>query len=347
MPRKILLNGRFLTRPMTGVDRVACELTRALSASAQFTRHYEIEVLSPKASASALGGHFWEQTALAHHMPGAPLLSLCNTGPILRSNQIVMLHDAQVWRAPESYPPLFRHCYRSLLPLLGRRAKTLITVSNFAKNELEHFGIAPKNEIIVLPNGADHILRDAADLEILKRHNLQPHCYFLTVGAAAKHKNLDIIAKAHSLRSSPPIPLIAAGSRTAPTPFNAIGRVSDRELRALYENASALLFPSFTEGFGLPAAEAMMCGCPVVATTQGAVPEVCDAAAILCDPSDAHAWAHAMDQLAERADLRARLSAAGRYHIAHFTWSNAAERLTNIIQKHCAYPSVPNPLGAA
>lgn len=346
MPKKILLNGRFLTRPMTGVDRVALELTKALSANPRFAQLFEIETITPETPTEALRGHLWEQTKLAGRQPSAPLLSLCNTGPILRRNQIVMIHDAQVYRCPDSYDALFRLGYQALQPILGRSARTLITVSNHAKNELETFGIAPKDKAIVLPNGADHILREAPDVEILKRHNLRPNCYFLTLGAAARHKNLDTLAKACQLRPTPNMPVIAAGTVTAPHPLKPIGRVSDSELRSLYENATALLFPSFTEGFGLPAAEAMMCGCPVLATTQGAVPEVCSPAAVLRDPRDARGWAEAIDQIANNADLRARLSAAGRHHIKRYTWANAAEQLADIIEHHCNYPIAPNPIGA-
>jgi len=347
MTQTILLNGRFLSRPMTGVDRVAQELTRALAVTPEFTQTYHLQSIVPHRAFKSLTGHLWEQAYLSLISPSAPLLSLCNTGPILRSNQIVMLHDAQIHRCPESYAPAFRHGYRLFQPLLGRMAKTVLTVSDHSKSELELFGVLPPNKAIVLRNGADHILRHIADTSVLNRHNLRPNRYFLTVGAAAKHKNLSLIEHANRLRQSQAAPIVTVGHRPADSRLISLGRVSDAELRALYENATALLFPSRSEGFGLPAAEAMTCGCPVVTTNQGAIPEVCGTAALYQDPDDPQVWAKAMDDLENNTALRAHVITAGHRQIAPFTWANAALQLTGILNQHMAYPSAANPVGAA
>ncbi len=359
MTTQVLLNERCLTRPMTGVDRVAIELTNTLSANPRFSQSYNLRRLRPSYSPLRRfgAGHVWEQLYLARHAPEAPLLSFCNTGPILRRNQIVMFHDAQVHSCPQSYNPLFRAAYQTLQPILGRIARTVVTVSNHSKSELERFGIVPAGKAIVLHNGADHILRPQPEHGVLQRYQLQPNGYFLTFCAGGKHKNLATLKRALTQRTGRRLPLVMVGGETPQSlsgPHDdqvgqclRIGRVPDGALRALYENATALLFPSWTEGFGLPVAEAMMCGCPVVATTGGALPEVCGSATLLRAPNDDMGWAKAMDQLANDPALRENLSAAGYRRVARFTWAAAAERLTTILEQHQADPIAANPLGAA
>ena len=114
---------------------------------------------------------------------------------------------------------------------------------------------------------------------VLDRGGLVPGRYVLAVGTGAAHKNLAALGAAASMLHARGVRLAIAG-RADPAVFRAaggaegvaLGRVSDAELRALYENATALLFPSRYEGFGLPPVEAVACGCPVVAGRAGAVP---------------------------------------------------------------------------
>lgn len=354
----LLLNSRFLMRPPTGVDRVATELADALISLAGDTMPVRGlrpagEIVQPEsrpealltrveASSSRLKGHAWEQIALAGADPGAWLLSLCNMGPALRRRQVVMMHDAQVFRQPESYSRAFRSWYHLVQPRLARRAELVLTVSEHSRRELEHFGVVPPGKARVVPNGADHILRIGADRDILGKHGLEPGGYFLAIGSLAPHKNLALIAEAALKRSDRSRPLVIAGGGNASVfsdsgivpsdDVRVIGRVSDAELRGLYDNATALVFPSLTEGFGLPPAEAMFCGCPVIATTGGAVPEVCGEAALSLPPSDASAWAAAMDRISTDDGLRRNLAEAGAARVARFTWENAAKTLMGHLQ---------------
>ena len=229
----LLLNARFLMRHSTGVDRVAAELMcaldrlglpdglnnwRALLPAGQiaYPEKAPPEITQRMApTLSRLDGHLWEQLILGRSEPDNWLISLCNTGPILRRKHIVMLHDAQVFRQPESYSRIFRTFYRTLQPHLGRRAAMVLTVSEHSKNELEHFGVVPEGKVRVVPNGADHILRTPADLRILTRHNLKPQGYFLAIGSQAPHKNLSLLALAASSRTDTSKPLIFAGEGSA------------------------------------------------------------------------------------------------------------------------------------
>ena len=109
--------------------------------------------------------------------------------------------------------------------------------------------------------------------------------------------------------------------------IRALGRVSDGELRALYDGALCLLFPSRYEGFGLPPLEAMWCGCPVLAGPAGAVPEVCGDAALYFDGDQPGSLAALIGRLADDPALRARLATGGRARAAAFSWEMAARRL--------------------
>jgi glycosyltransferase involved in cell wall biosynthesis len=102
-------------------------------------------------------------------------------------------------------------------------------------------------------------------------------------------------------------------------------------LRALYENALALVFPSFYEGFGLPPLEAMTCGCPVIISEQPALLEVCGDAALHCNARDSDAIMRHMQTIAGDAATRERLSAAGRVRARRFTWAATGRALLD----HC------------
>ena len=253
------------------------------------------------------------------------------------------MHDAQVWEVPQSYSLAFRMLYRILLPIIARAADTVLTVSQYSASALRSFGIVGRyGRLIVVPNGVDHISKILPDPDILKNFGLDSKRFILLVGNLAKHKNLDFLIDAAEDRRDGAIPLVIAGGgnnfvfekQRVNHNSNVIrlGRVSDRELRALYDNATALAFPSLTEGFGLPAVEAMACGCPVIATTSGAVPEVCGDAVLYADPRDPVAWTEAMDRVALDADLRSTLSKLGKLKATAYKWETSARILLALLR---------------
>ena len=362
MLRDFAVNARFLTRPASGVDRVAIELITALAARLDVGR---LTLLHPgcdslhcgwiddlpghiraKIVVQPLGrwqGHLWEQLELSCALPGQILLSLCSTGPVLRRKQAVMIHDAQVWDVPQSYSRAFRLVYRMLLPLLARRARHVLTVSRFSAGRLADLGIAPKAKLRVVLNGADHILRMAPDTAALARHGLAAGRYILAIGSLAPHKNLALLVRAAAARGPDAPEMIVAGGMNSKVFADAglrevrgvrfIGRVSDAELRALYEGALALAFPSLTEGFGLPPLEAMLCGCPVIATVAGAVPEICGEAALFVDPTDEAGWTAALERMAADEVLRRDLIVKGKLRAQAMTWTIAAETVAVILDE--------------
>jgi alpha-1,3-rhamnosyl/mannosyltransferase len=112
-----------------------------------------------------------------------------------------------------------------------------------------------------------------------------------------------------------------------------LGHVSDAELAALYANAALLAFPSLYEGFGLPVVDALARGLPALISDRGALPEVAGTAAVAVDPESVDAIEAGLRRLLTDADLRRRLSAAGRRRAARYSWAAAADAVLGILRK--------------
>jgi len=343
----IALNGRFLSQGLTGVQRYAQEVARALDAMAG---RPPIRLLAPpdargldafpRLAPQVVGrrtGQAWEQLDLPRALRGGEVLvGLGNTGPLLGGGrQVVVIHDAGAFDTPESYGRAFRLWYRAMQRGLVWRSARIVTVSRFSAARIGAALGLDASSIPVTLEGAEHILRAPADGAILAAHGLEPARYALAVGTGAAHKNLGALrgaAEALALHGmalavvgAKDARVFAAGADAPPPGVRALGRVPDAALRALYENALCLLFPSRYEGFGLPPVEAMRCLCPVVAARAGAVEEVCGDAALWVAEGECMGAA-ALNLLAEPG-LRARLVAAGRARADALTWEAAARRL--------------------
>lgn len=356
MTDAIALNGRFLTQGMTGVQRFATEIAHAADALAAEGAWPATRVLAPPGIAAApfrhltvetagrLRGQAWEQVELPRAARGAYLLSLGNTAPLLKGRrQAVVIHDAGAFDTPESYTLPFRAWYRALHHALARLGARLLTVSEFSRGRIAHHLRLPPERIGVVHEGAEHILRMPADAGVLARNGLAPGRFALVVGTQAAHKNLAALGEAAGLLAARGMVLAVAGGAGSSGLFRAghgaageavrpLGRVSDAELRALYEAAFCLIFPSRYEGFGLPPVEAMACGCPVVAAAAGAVPEVCGEAALWFDTEGPRPLTATLMRLLEEDGRREALRRAGLARAALFSWRRAAERLLALIR---------------
>lgn len=359
--RSLILNGRFAGRGITGVERVAIELTREMRVLLASMGERDIDMVMPRACAgvpqvASLGtpspavsivghrdGHAWEQTELARFRPEAWLLSLCNVGPMFRQRQAVVICDAQFVLHPASYSRAFRWWYRVLLSVLSRRAAAIFTISDFSRRMLEAYRIVPAGKAQVLRLGTDHLDRLAPDPGTLARHGLAGTPYILAIGSLARHKNLGVLVNAFIDAALPNISLVIAGGGNArvfqgaglPAAPNVryVGRVTDEELKALYAHAQAFACPSLSEGFGFTPLEAMTAGCPVVATTGGAVPEMCGNAALYADPADQGAWRAALRRIVVDEALRATLAGRARRQAGQFRWRDAAAQVLRTLAR--------------
>ncbi len=348
------INGKFSAQPTTGVQRVARELTLALDALAlresvllhparatpPLLRHMQARPVGPR----WLALHPWEQAALPWAARGGLLVNLAGAAPALAGRQLCLIHDAAVFDHPEAYTAAFTAWYRLLFRWLARRGARIATVSAFSRARLaRHLGL-DQHAIAVLPNGADHLGTVVADPAVLVRHALQPGGYLLAVGSANPTKNLAALVRAFArLDAGPALRLVIVGgsrpqvfarqAESDPPHVLRTGPLGDAPLKALYEGALGLAFPSLYEGFGLPPLEAMYCGCPVAAADAAAIPEVCGDAALYFDPRSEAAIADALARLASDGALRERLRAAGHTRSAGYTWRAAAERLALLIRE--------------
>jgi len=356
---RIIFNGKFLSAQPTGVHRVAEELLRAsvkyLASRPDLAEAIALELWIPPNGAkkaaelgipfkivTPLKGIAWEQLGLpfsaGRKSAGRKtVLNLCNVGPVLHSNSLTMIHDAQVYSSPGSYSWPFRLWYRFHQPIAGWRHRRILTVSHFSKEQIVHYGVAPADRIDVIHNGVDHVLSQEPDRRILDRYGLAPRKFVVGLANTQPHKNIGILLRAFASGELDDLTLVLVGGASAdgfrangePIAANVIfaGRVSDEELRALYGDALALCFPSLTEGFGLPPLEAMIAGCPAIVAPNGALPEVCGDAAIYADPHDPSAWVAAVRSLADDEEYRDRSGRASIVHASEFTWARAARQL--------------------
>lgn len=355
---RIVVNGRFLSRPVTGVERFAteilCALDRLLSDGAVTLPPIEILLppgVEPKIRFANMPfrtvgkrqGHLWEQLDLSRASSGALLLNLCNTGPVMLWHQATVVHDAAVFAVPGAYSLGFKLAYRILHTCIAISARHFWTVSEFSKRELQRYLPLRGKSVVVLPEGGEHVRRVPPDETILDRFALRSRPYVLSVSSAQPAKNFGFLVRALEGLGDPGFDMVVAGG-TNPSVFSGqygslpgfvkhVGYVSDQELAALYQHASCFVFPSLYEGFGIPPLEAMSMGCPVVASTAASIPEVCGDAAMYFDPKDEAALRGALMAVMADPHLRDRLKANAVRQGQYWNWTRAASCLASALNE--------------
>lgn len=355
----VVINGRFLTQKLTGVQRFACELVKALDAligKGIIDPKYSLLLITPSGTeipfelshirvqqAGLLAGHLWEQFELPLYARRGVLLNLCNSAPLLKTHQLVVIHDAAVYAVPHAYSVVFRAWYKFMLPLLGKKARHLITVSQFSRSELVRYCGYDEAKITVVQEGSEHILAQTPDNTILQRTGIGDRPFILAVSSLTPNKNFGAVARAIGIIGSEKFHLVVAGSSN-PKVFSTAqtvlpdfvkyaGYVSEAELRALFESAACFVYPSFYEGFGLPPLEAMACGCPVIVSKAASLPEVCGHAALYCDPYDHTDIAEKIVQVLHDRGKQDDMRRKGLKQAAKYTWEKAAISVWAVVEK--------------
>ncbi|WP_325099394.1 glycosyltransferase family 1 protein, partial [Burkholderia contaminans] len=223
-PCRLAINGKFTAQRMTGVQRVAYELTAELARIASADEAPSLVVPSDHDPAAMPGGArsqtsgrrhgtLWEQWTLPRTTRGRTLLSLCNIGPLVKRDQLLMIHDAAIFDLPAGYSMAFRLWYRFAFSIMKRRARHIVTVSHFSRARLAARLGVPPARLSVVPGAVDHIDRIDADHGVLSRLNLETDRYVLFVGSLAPGKNLvrALAAVALMRESHPTLRFVIAG----------------------------------------------------------------------------------------------------------------------------------------
>jgi glycosyltransferase involved in cell wall biosynthesis len=360
---RFIINGRFLTQPMTGVQRFATQVTTAIDSLIDSGEYAaldgQIEILAPPGARDLPlkhipvrrcglgGGYIWEQGELPLFARGGFILNFCGLGPVITRNQLVVVHDATVRARPENFTPLFCAAYGFLVPRLCRRSYCTATVSEFSRREIGKWFGVDVSDMRVCYVGADHISRVAPDNSVIDRLGLSGRKFFLGVGVG-NNKNATTVISAMRKAAFPDTLLVLTGSRRSKVngpeqdiDFDNVrgaGYVSDRELRALYEHALALVSPSHYEGFGLPPVEAMLLGCPAIISETPAMLEICGDAALHCGAEDVDGLAKLMHIVHDDSKWREALIDAGRKQAARYTWFSVARVLLELCARHGGVP---------
>lgn len=358
----IVVNARFLTQEMRGVQRFAEQISLQLKNLRDDLVFVSPQNLHLHESAKRLDvqrigrhrGHLWEQLDLPLWLArrgNPPLVSLCNTAPLAYGNQIATHHDITYVRHPESYSKTFRATYRYLTPALFRRIRALITVSEFSRREIIDFYAYPAEQICVVPNAVDTRFKPFCAEQCTG--SARP--YLLAVSSHSAHKNFTrMVAAFLALEGLDEVELriIGDSNRIFSGSINDVegsrrirmlGRLSDEELVEAYQGATAFVFPSLYEGFGIPPLEAQACGCPVIAARAASIPEVLGSSALYFDPLDVSDITACMKRVLQDASLRNDLRRRGKANVARYCWSSSARQVSRLIDQ--AFTGQPHARG--
>jgi len=347
----VVINARFLTQPITGVQRFAIEICRFLKdilPNVQFVappgiKHQDLASELQVKTIGKLSSHFWEQLELPAylHKVGKPLLvNLCNTGPVYYSNKIVCIHDLASFINPHWFSKSFATVYKILIPKIVKSSRKIITVSNFSKASIHSILQIPEKNIEVIYNAVSDTFASNNKVISVNKYGR----YILAVSSIEPRKNLKNLIEAFKLAKITGVKLVivGAGSKVFNDPDiktlvqgckNIVftGYLPDADLVHVYRNALMFVYPSLYEGFGIPPLEAMHCGCATIVSDTSSLPEVCADASLYVDPILPNEIAKAMKFLAENEHVREKLILKGFERAQHFSWGKSADKLANII----------------
>jgi glycosyltransferase involved in cell wall biosynthesis len=267
-----------------------------------------------------------------------------------KTPQIAVIHDLNFHHRPMDLPFWSRMYYRHFFPKFAKKAKHIITVSQYSKNDLcASYHINP-DKISVVYNGAQELYKELTEEQQngTKARYAMGKNYFLFVGAQHPRKNIDGLLQAFDLFKAnwkTEHKLIIVGekqfltSKIEETYKNMAfkkevlftGRLSSEEIALVMGSATALVYVPFFEGFGIPIVEAFYAGIPVIASNVTALPEIADDAALYVNPSSPEDIAQAMNKISSDDLLRKQLIKKGKLKRPIYQWDKSALELWDII----------------
>ncbi len=266
---------------------------------------------------------------------------------------VLTVHDLSFLRYPQgAHPPLLSWLCKAV-PRSVRRARHILADSHNTRNDLIELMHVPPECITVLGVGVEGHFRRVQDptrLNTVRQRYQLPERFVLGVSTLEPRKNFTGLIAAFNILAARPthadLHLVIAGGKgwnyepifaaAESSPFRErihfVGFVRDEDMPALYSLASAFVFPSHYEGFGIPVLEAMACGTPVVCANNSSLPEIAGDAALLVNSASPEEIAEATDRILLDPDLRRDLVRRGYAQTSRFTWESAAQRLLEVYE---------------
>lgn len=272
--------------------------------------------------------------------------------PVLKERLIVTVYDVIPYIHPETFNWYQQLYFLLFYRKLFKRAAHIITCSNHSKGDIARLLKVPREKITVTYYGIHErfrVLNQKKYSNTLKnKYNLHEP-YILYVGTLEPHKNVPALIRAYAKvrEKMPKIKLVLVGKKAwkLTQTFKTIkelnleghviftGYVPDEDLPMFYNGAEVFVFPSKYEGFGFPPIEAMACGCPVITTKGGSLPEIVGDAGILVDPNDITGLVKSIELVLKDRALREKIVQKGLKRSKTFNWKNAAKETLKVYEK--------------
>ncbi|MEK8045283.1 glycosyltransferase family 4 protein [Ideonella margarita] len=297
------------------------------------------------------------QLAAAQRSHRLDLLHVQYRGPVWPAGPLACtIHDTLYETHPQFFTPGFVRMARWTARRTVRQSRLMFTVSQFSRSEIARHYDWPAERVAVTGNGVNlQRFHPAPGGEAeLAALGLVPGGYLLTVGRIEPRKNHLGLLRAYALLpAAERLPLVIVGQRDAAVfeqvqaevqrlgldgQVRFLDRVGDQALPALLRHARAVVYPSFAEGFGMPVAEAMASGVPVVTSTGTALAEVAGDVALVADPSRPADIATQILRLLREPDLARELAARGPAQAAQFSWQASADVFVNALKAYIQRP---------
>lgn len=309
----IIINGDFLCRNLTGIERFAFETCKHLDSlieknqfgiyipkNAKTIPNYNnIKVIISKKECKVFP--LWEHFEFGKFVKKNKYtpLDFSNVTP-LGTKGIVFIHDIYAKLYSKDFSRFRDKLINKYMCLMYRyatkHAKLLLTVSEFSRTQIANTYKIPKEKIYVIPNGWDHFKEIQPDDSIIKNNPKLQNDFYFTLGSLSQRKNLkwiadyaekhpsDFFAISGKMLSG----LVPPELEKLKTLKNIVllGYVSDEQVKALMQKCKAFIFPSYYEGFGIPPLEALSCGTKIIVSNASCLPEIYADTAYYIDPDN-------------------------------------------------------------
>jgi len=262
-----------------------------------------------------------------------------NIPVFLKTKLIVTVHD--IFHLVDKDSSVLKRIYsRILFNIIKNNASKILTVSNFTKKQIIDYLNVDESSIKVVYNGVSSSFRS--------KKNINKEKYLLYVGNIKKHKNINFLINVFNNLNEKDLKLYIVGNYSKlkypdKDVINAINNSDnivlkdevDAELLVeYYSNAELFIFPSLYEGFGLPPLEAMACGCPVLASNQASIPEVCSDGAEYFNPYDESDLLFKIKELLNDVNKREKMIKNGYNNIKQFSWIDKSHKIVDLFKKN-------------